>query len=662
MSSFDDDVLRNYTYLGYSYNILKLDPTDLLEIESDQDAKDDPPIATNPRNVVDMNAQGFEPTGDQPYLKPKNTIYQSTPGLKDEVFAKYQRNVSEYYEQHTTALSLGLGIVGGIFGFTASRSYTTFVQESSDKERLAVYSHQYVQNHRLALSESESAVVDQVKRYFKLGHEFQNRVKALPNSRDSEEDRQKYKTFIENVGTHYTWQVGFGGLKNNYSYVSKDSYERLEMEGTNVNLGAEWSFKKLTGQVGADFDNEDMRRFQEETAEYYHKIITLGGSPGIADLEDWIQTIPDNPIPVKIKLALVYELLIPELFEDEPDINRKRDLMEEAYQDYLKENGIPSETRSVLTVIYDNPNDNNKLYQFDYTALEWPPENNNDLEWNKATPVSPNDKHFYPAVAWYENKESIYAVSQNTPNSDTLLYSELYQFGWSSKLLTHKDSSARFENMTLAEFNDKLYCVFPNPKDDGYLYYLSFDRNNNSWSSVKRVDNIRADRLPGMAVYNNKLYCAFKDYHNSGIVILMTMDKSENWERLTSYGMGPYSLHQVGLGVLEDILVVPTLSTRNSNGNYEIVALRYKDDNFLGTSNSPLEGSYSCLRTIKFEDKLSLIYSATDNRLFFRTAELTSGGNSIEFSQEKRIMNNNAALFDLAVRKSNLPLVRPTMN
>ncbi|NEO29651.1 MAG: hypothetical protein F6K36_04215 [Symploca sp. SIO3C6] len=658
MNTFDDPVLPNYSYLGYSYNILKLDPTDLMEIESDKNLKDDPPPATNPRNVVDLNAQGFEPAGDQPYLKPKNTIYLSTPSMTDEVFAKYQRNVSEYYEQHTSALSLGLGLFGGIFGFTFSRSYNRFVQESTDKTRLAVYSHQYVQNHRLALSESENAVVDQIKRYFKLGQEFQNRVKELPNSRDDEEDREKYKNFIEDVGTHYTWQVGFGGRKNNYSYISKDSYERLEGEGTNVNLGAEWSFKKITGQVGADFEEENMRRFQEEAADYYHKIVTEGGSVGIADLEDWVQTIPDNPVPVKIKIALVYELLIPELFEDEPEINLKRQLMEDAYQDYLKENGIPGETRPVLTVVYDY---NDQLYQCDYTALEWPPEENNNLEWNKGIQVAPSAGQYH-AVAWYENKETLYSVFFPMYPMRGLGYSEVYQFGWATKLLSNNDTSIYYSEMALAEFNDKLYCVFVATPETPRFCYTSFDRNNNAWTSPKQIGNYVPKSSPAIAAYNNKLYlaCRHEDNLNEAYYSLIAMDKSENWEHVYNAGHDG-ELRQLGIALFEDKLVVGVTNT-NKDGRYMLRYSVYKDDKWLGGGSTPTEDPAFFTTLMEFNNKLFFVYNTNDRRLFFCTAEFDSHGTHLRFSQHKRIMNNNALFFDVAVRKSNLPLFPPKMN
>ncbi|NEO97162.1 MAG: hypothetical protein F6K58_00270 [Symploca sp. SIO2E9] len=665
MSSVDSDpVLRNYSYLGYSYNILKLDPTDLMETQSQKEVKDDQSASTNPRNIVDLNAQGFEPVGGQPYQKPKNTIYQSTPSLKDEVFAKYQRNVSEYYEQHNSGLSLGLGILSGIFGFTSSLGYSRFVYESTDQQRLAVYSHQYVQNHRLALSESENAVVNQIKNYFKLGQEFQNRVKALPNSRDSQEDKQEYKNFIENVGTHYTWEVRFGGRKNNYSYIGKDSYERLEGEGINVNLGAEFSFKKLTGQLDSGFEDENMKRFQEETAEYYRRIETQGGSVGISDLDEWVKTIPDDPVPVKIKLALVYELLIPELFEDEPEINRKRQLMQEAYQDYLKENGIPSETRSVLTVVYEF---GNSFYQFDYTALEWPPEQNQGLEWNKATLISPS-KGFYPAVSWYENKETLYSVFKPMYPQEGLGYSELYQFGWSSKLQTNGDTSMRYESPGLAEFDDKLYCAFIKNRPEEGLFYMSFDRNNNGWTRPQRIGDYQPNSAPALAAYNGKLYCYFVQVSSGELdvpVSLLAMDSSENWERVLNYNYPEQEAYQVGAVKFEDKLIcVLTGKFTNLGGNYGISIKEYGEDLTSLSQYIRLDDSAYKIGVAALGDKCFFIYNLPGGRLHFITGEYISDppNRALVFSDPKRIENNNANYFNVAVRKSNLPLVRPKMN
>eukprot|EP01095_Lingulamoeba_sp_RSL-Kostka_P016110 TRINITY_DN7732_c0_g3_i2.p1 TRINITY_DN7732_c0_g3~~TRINITY_DN7732_c0_g3_i2.p1 ORF type:complete len:1803 (+),score=627.84 TRINITY_DN7732_c0_g3_i2:208-5616(+) len=161
-----------------------------------------------------------------------------------------------------------------------------------------------------------------------------------------DEAEEMYQLLITLYGTHYTYDVELGGKaytryelsKEEFQEAQTNYYSETEKYGGEVN--AKYSgfsaFFNIDYGVTSSFEtsassylsNENIRR-----KDWY-----LGGDPGqgssedgnLEDLKRWASTVKSNPVPVRVKLKAIAELLNEDNFPDDPDIESKQDHLYEA--------------------------------------------------------------------------------------------------------------------------------------------------------------------------------------------------------------------------------------------------------------------------------------------------------------------------------------------
>ncbi|MGI2904988.1 DNA/RNA non-specific endonuclease [Tolypothrix sp. VBCCA 56010] len=91
----------------------------------------------------------------------------------------------------------------------------------------------------------------------------------------------------------------------------------------------------------------------------------------------------------------------------------------------------------------------------------------------------------------------------------------------------------------VAVFNNKLYCVYEGPNNDGSLHYCTFD--GQKWYDDQTIGKNRTSGPPALAVFNNKLYCVHEGAQEDGWLYYCHTSDGQNWsssDKLDKDGRG----------------------------------------------------------------------------------------------------------------------------
>lgn len=150
---------------------------------------------------------------------------------------------------------------------------------------------------------------------------------------------QPYDEFIEKYGTHFTKYVLFGGQafqKINFDY---SKYHSLTKRDIDVESHAKASFL-ATVKVDIETNTSDSKEFQNETEEITESVDAIGGKLSKSDtnLFKWMDTIEENPAPIKVELEEITELFqaryLPDM--DASELEQKKKVLAERLKVYYK--------------------------------------------------------------------------------------------------------------------------------------------------------------------------------------------------------------------------------------------------------------------------------------------------------------------------------------
>ncbi len=305
--------LKNIDALGRCYDILQLDPLQIGE-------------SSKSFLAVELNSNNSEYTPDRSALMPKGTDYKS--GSSGSYDQETLMLLSSYDFQQMFSQNVSLGVaIPQAFSFSNSTTYRRIEQETRTRNHLYTYTQVEFIDYELRLRLDQSD-------FLPIGEELRQAVLALPPVTN----RQAYQEFINKFGTHFSTNIAFGGRAYQFIKMSREDYRRMVLEGINVGVEAEGTFKNVTGQVGYGTETQKSREFRSIVARGQESVQWSGGTPS-TNLDTWLNTIRQDPVPVKLQLSPLYELFTRERFPQDLQIAQKQKLMRDSVEQYIQTQG-----------------------------------------------------------------------------------------------------------------------------------------------------------------------------------------------------------------------------------------------------------------------------------------------------------------------------------
>lgn len=317
----------NVDYLGRGYDILYTDPLDYAS--GNQQVKV-PVIALQPGSDDSVALD------DSSYSYPLGTQHVPDPGGTTDLEFQQLYQATDYLDtfSETATVKAGIPLVAE---FTLSESYTSSFSTSSSSKSTTLYVNREVRIETINFTPAEDNPVKQ-----QLSSDFANAIINLPITQDYGQDNSAYAAFIQQFGTHYTTSVSFGGRAYQYTVIEATTYSSMESSGLDIKAGASGSFDIFTASASGSYDQQNTEKYQSAT-ENCTTIKNYSGGKPQDNWDQWVDSVTDSPVPIGLTLAPITDLLTSD-YSTDPNIATKQELLLDAIEQYLTDNGKPMPT------------------------------------------------------------------------------------------------------------------------------------------------------------------------------------------------------------------------------------------------------------------------------------------------------------------------------
>lgn len=305
--------LNNWVFIGRGYDILKMNPRNLIEEVSF-------------RNVFDLKATDDPIPGTNGLTKPPEVLYSPEPGgitasTTEELFSSY-----DVQQNFKLAANVALSdVTGQLFSFSLSSSFEKENREIGQQEQVKTFTEQRVTFYKLKLDDSKQKQVDPY---------FISLVENLPGS---------VSTLIEEFGTHYASEVSLGGQAYQKLAFNKEEYVTMKDNKINVKSEASMAFKIVKSNTSIETATGLHEEFRNKILNKAEEITYSGGET--LDFNSWSNTVRNSPVPIRVKLVPLYELVNKDYFLTLPDIEGKYQKLKEQIDQYIQTGVNPSQCR-----------------------------------------------------------------------------------------------------------------------------------------------------------------------------------------------------------------------------------------------------------------------------------------------------------------------------
>ena len=301
---------NNIGYVGDTYNILKGNPQATGGL--------DPGFLI--ANIFQFTYNQNLTTSDGKYLIPDNTTINAIDSCSFTFASSTTTDIKSYMDSlkvHVDADFSGWGA-----SFSASSDYEEVHSSTQNSETVFISSHAECQTYGASVGDAP------------LIQGFRDHVSNLPVTNDT----QEYISFIETWGTHVASSLIMGGRYGFRSSFTSQNYSSLVSSNFSIKASAGYSGTfSINANVGTEVEKEQADKFEESRKSYV--IYQVGGDPptsGNGSTTDWINTVKDNPLPVKYNLVEISTFLYPQYFPDDTNIDSKREMWRKAAMEYCE--------------------------------------------------------------------------------------------------------------------------------------------------------------------------------------------------------------------------------------------------------------------------------------------------------------------------------------
>ncbi|KAL8446614.1 hypothetical protein Emag_004721 [Eimeria magna] len=344
--------LANRHYVGIGYDSVKGNPL------GDPDFMGDPGLRSPIiRFTFVQDSEGV--TSDLTELQPLGAYSRPFVACKQSENLSEVATISDYVRELEADAQLAGGDALGLYSFSASASYRDVAKKAVQRNSKTFLLKTYCLRYEAGLAQTESfnwnytlAFTD-ASEYLPSTFEGTNSTEGCTPSKwrenlHSEECSQtnihKWFDFIEQFGTHYIvrlfagdyglWYIVRGKLTHQITMSNAD-IASLNSSGGSVKAALKAAFSVVSVSGSANLDVNMEQREQLKSYNYETETLIMGGRvpKDVSDADsmaEWSDSVEDLPMPVKITLQPISNLLPPE----------KREAFEEATRFYAEAVGM----------------------------------------------------------------------------------------------------------------------------------------------------------------------------------------------------------------------------------------------------------------------------------------------------------------------------------
>ncbi|CAF2752456.1 unnamed protein product [Rotaria sp. Silwood2] len=221
-------------------------------------------------------------------------------------------------------VSVGASYNAFSFSYTNSKE-TSYMVDNIVKNNLTImYTSAQVSQVKLSMFEP----------LMELSDTFRFVIDNLPCCDDADDDwvTEKYvRDYVLNYyGYTFLSTLLLGDIAQQNIFMNRESYRHIESRNISTKNAAKVQFYV---SLGVSVENSQSNTQQEEfMKEVQHSYGTkLGGDPSISDINEWIKTVPLNPIIIKFGIREIFDLLTKRRLPNDLQIHNKSKLIEKIY-------------------------------------------------------------------------------------------------------------------------------------------------------------------------------------------------------------------------------------------------------------------------------------------------------------------------------------------
>ncbi|MCU0984290.1 MAG: MACPF domain-containing protein [Acetobacteraceae bacterium] len=321
-------------WLGACYDILKADLLDLGH------------SAKPGRNVFRVaRAKGgkdYKTYRSGAYSVPVGVKLRHAPSLDVQSTSDMISNSYEFREKITREFSVTGGF-GDYFEFSASSSSQLTSERTGSHQEMVKYCILVRKFHNVMLdvhADPGSAEITELRRL--LDPDFVAAVAKLPADDAGPGGQENpFRRFVEEYGTHFARQLTLGGMAWEQVRVKADAIGSNEVSEERIEAQASAGVEAFKVGTKASVATENARKQDAECKIERTQIKFVGGKGGLELVSAFVAEIDDDPVPImpESEFLRLSDLLTPAFFPDDPAIERKAELLDDAIDEYLLSNG-----------------------------------------------------------------------------------------------------------------------------------------------------------------------------------------------------------------------------------------------------------------------------------------------------------------------------------
>ncbi|XP_004349122.1 hypothetical protein CAOG_02372 [Capsaspora owczarzaki ATCC 30864] len=334
--------LQNIAYLGRGYDVVRGNP-------QSTGTEVDPGIRAS---IMVLEHAERRMTADGKFYVPDNVDVIMEPVNRFESSSKLVRSEQSYKTMLESDLKIRASASYGPFAkgsFSASESYQQVRDSMLKRESMFLDSRAETVSYRARLEDTLP---------LKLTGEFRHAVQRLtppalfsqccitvnpdadPDVRCFPVECSAYDDLLETFGTHYMHEVTMGGRGMQRFSIDMSEAATLDETVTGSTVATEISggFGAFSASIGFDMSMKLSQQARSMSMSSTSKSTEwfIGGEPGLGQfsaddlltsLKDWARTVGSNPVPIRMQVAPIIELLDALLFPEDPHIADKQTLL-----------------------------------------------------------------------------------------------------------------------------------------------------------------------------------------------------------------------------------------------------------------------------------------------------------------------------------------------
>jgi hypothetical protein len=311
-----------YIWIGHCFDILYLNQFTFADIE--------------PYPLTDKSKQ----TGTKAYnaftLDQENIGSYSQEVALNRTISSSSKNVMSSTNDYERTLKNSISASFSAPGYSGSLSVsvTSRVQNTLSRREVNTLTTGQRETLQVDLLHEDATSASEVP---PIGSSFKDALWAAATA-----NTQDFATFVGKYGTHFASQVTMGGVGRQSFKFSSEDYAKMSELGIDVSAQASAVIKVV--EVGGSISSSTQisESFKKAIENQRTDIDFVGGTPGGLNFNDWINTVDDNPVPIKLDLLLNSDLVTTAYFpsKQSAEVSTAKTNLEVKINEYIATNGL----------------------------------------------------------------------------------------------------------------------------------------------------------------------------------------------------------------------------------------------------------------------------------------------------------------------------------